>query len=70
MQVLKERNPWPKNGRRSDGPISFTSVQKTQTEPGVIWTLKESLGAVHAVCWQPNRSKKADYRKNLNAVDS
>ena len=49
------------------------SVRKTQTEPDAIQALKESLAAVHAVCWQLNRtskSKRADYRKNWSAVDS
>ena len=55
------------------GLVFFCSAQMTQTGLGATQTLKESLGAVHVVCWQLNRaskSKKVDYRKNWNAVDS
>ena len=72
MQVLSEI-PGLKIEDAVLGLISFFSVRKTQTDPGATWTSKESLGAVHAVCWQRNRtlkSKRADYRRNWSVVDS
>ena len=53
--------------------LIFFSVQETETELGAIQTLKESLDAVHTVCWKLNRtskSKRADNMKNCSAVDS
>ena len=72
MQVLRSEISGLKMEDAVLGLISF-SVRKTQTDPGAIWTSKESLGAVHAVCCQRNRtlkSKRTDYRKNWSVVDS
>ena len=73
MQILKKRNLWPENGRRSDGVGFFFTCPKIQIELGAIQTPKESPGAVYVVCWQLNRGSKSKtvvYRKNWRAVDS
>ena len=73
MRILKERNLWPEHVRRSDGIGFLLQCPKTQTGLGATQALKESLSAVHVVCWQLNRtsrSKKVDYRKSWSAMDS
>ena len=48
MQVLKERNLWPKMEGAVMGLIFFFSVQKTQTGLDAVQT-KESMAVVHVV---------------------
>ena len=73
MQVLNERNPWPENGRRSDGVNFSPQCPEDSNLSECNLDFKGSPGAAHTVCWQWNgtfRSKRADYRKNWSIVDS
>ena len=72
IQILKERNLWPENGRRSDGVRFLHQCPKDSTRTGCNLDF-EDLAAVHAVCQQLNRtsgSKRADRRKNWSIVGS
>ena len=72
MQVLKERNLWPENGRRSDG-VSFLQCLKdsTRTVCNSGFEGKPGCCAPSALAAEQDfKEQKADCRKNLSAVDS
>ena len=72
MQVLKERNLWPENGRRSDR-VNFLQCPKGSNRPGCNLDFKgKPRCCAHSVlaAEQDFKEQRADYRKNWSVVDS
>ena len=72
MQVLKERNLWPKNGRHSDGFSFLLQCSKDSNRTGCSPDKGEHGCCARSVlAAEPtSKSKRADYRKDWSLVDS